>query len=237
MGYVRYTVPDAVAIEHTLLLSLALADMCPWPLVTFLWRTVNSKLPTIPFGILASTFPDNLSRNSCIYYCNLALGCTYKSNLKSIVILRKRAFRLVSNSTYAAYTDPIFKEQILLKCQDINLLPPCKTNTGWFPVYFQGPKFYNSLNARITESFLLCIFFFLKCLKNFFLIGINVILLSALVTFVFVKLVLLLLVHIVILDSLIFSSEETWFFINPVFSFRFSRHLLPLTFFYNTPLL
>ena len=53
-------------------------------------------------------------------------------------------------------------------------------------------------------------------------------LLSALVTFGFVKLVLLLLVHIDILDSLIFSSEETWF---PVVSFRFSRHLLPLTFF------
>ena len=33
----------------------------------FFWRTVNSKPPTIPFGIVACTLSDNLSRNSCIY--------------------------------------------------------------------------------------------------------------------------------------------------------------------------
>ena len=33
----------------------------------FRWRTVNSELPTIPFGIVAWTFSDNLSRNSCLY--------------------------------------------------------------------------------------------------------------------------------------------------------------------------
>ena len=32
----------------------------------FLWRTENSKPPTMPFVIVASTFSDNLSRNSCI---------------------------------------------------------------------------------------------------------------------------------------------------------------------------
>ena len=31
-----------------------------------LWRTVNSKPPTIPFGIVVCTFSYNLSRNSCI---------------------------------------------------------------------------------------------------------------------------------------------------------------------------
>ena len=31
----------------------------------FLWRTVNSKLPTIPLAVIAWTFSDNLSRNSC----------------------------------------------------------------------------------------------------------------------------------------------------------------------------
>ena len=30
------------------------------------WRTANSKPPTIPFVIVACTFCDNLSRNSCI---------------------------------------------------------------------------------------------------------------------------------------------------------------------------
>ena len=32
----------------------------------FLWEKDNSKPPTMPFSIVACTFPDNLSRNSCI---------------------------------------------------------------------------------------------------------------------------------------------------------------------------
>ena len=32
----------------------------------FLWKTVNTKPPTIPFGIVVCTLSDNLSRNSCI---------------------------------------------------------------------------------------------------------------------------------------------------------------------------
>ena len=32
----------------------------------FLWRTGQTKSPTIPFGIVACTFSDNLSQNSCI---------------------------------------------------------------------------------------------------------------------------------------------------------------------------
>ena len=32
----------------------------------FLWRTVYSKPPTIPFGIITCTFSDNLSRNGCM---------------------------------------------------------------------------------------------------------------------------------------------------------------------------
>ena len=34
----------------------------------FLWRTGQTKPPTIPFGIVACTFSDNLSRNSCIQH-------------------------------------------------------------------------------------------------------------------------------------------------------------------------
>ena len=33
----------------------------------FLWKTVNSKPPTIPFGVVACTSNDNLSQNSCIW--------------------------------------------------------------------------------------------------------------------------------------------------------------------------
>ena len=34
----------------------------------FFGRTVNSKPPTTPFGIVACTFSDNLSRNSCKHF-------------------------------------------------------------------------------------------------------------------------------------------------------------------------
>ena len=69
MGYDQYTVPDAVAVEPDFsYFPLALANIQPWPLVSFiqfLWKTVNSKPLTIPFGIVAFIFFDNLSRNSC----------------------------------------------------------------------------------------------------------------------------------------------------------------------------
>ena len=47
---------------------LAFANIRPWPSChsfKFLWGTVNSKPPTIPFGIVACTFPNNLSWSSC----------------------------------------------------------------------------------------------------------------------------------------------------------------------------
>ena len=49
---------------------LEFTNLIPWPLVPFfqicLKNRVNSKLPTTPFGIVACTFSDNLSPNSCI---------------------------------------------------------------------------------------------------------------------------------------------------------------------------
>ena len=48
-------------------------------------------------------------------YCNLVWGSTYKSSLKRIVILQKRATRIIGRSNYDAHADPIFKELNLLK--------------------------------------------------------------------------------------------------------------------------
>ena len=48
---------------------LTVGNICRWPptchYFKLLWRTVNSKPPTIPFGIVACTFSNNLSQNSC----------------------------------------------------------------------------------------------------------------------------------------------------------------------------
>ena len=55
-------------------------------------------------------------------YCNLVWGSTYKSNLKRLTILQKRAIRIVSRSACDAHTDPIFKELRFLKTKGIHLL-------------------------------------------------------------------------------------------------------------------
>ena len=56
-----------------------------------------------------------------LYCCNLAWGGTYETNLQRIVILQKRALRIVNNSIYDANTGPIFKKLELLKFHDIHL--------------------------------------------------------------------------------------------------------------------
>ena len=71
MGYDQYTVPDTEAVEPSILLfSFSIGKHTSMGFschsFKFLWRGDNSKLPTIPFGIVACTFSDNLSRNSCI---------------------------------------------------------------------------------------------------------------------------------------------------------------------------
>ena len=70
MGYEQYTVPDTVAVEYTFASFLYHSQTYDHGLschsFKFLCRTVNSKPPTIPFEIVACTFSDNLSRNSCI---------------------------------------------------------------------------------------------------------------------------------------------------------------------------
>ena len=50
----------------------------------FLWRTVNLKPPTIPFGIVACTFSDNLSRNSCILSANVQFSSSFFGGLVCI---------------------------------------------------------------------------------------------------------------------------------------------------------
>ena len=61
MGYDQYTaVPDTVAVEPTFVAFLQHSQTYAHDLschsFKFLWRIVNSKLPTIPFGIVACTF-------------------------------------------------------------------------------------------------------------------------------------------------------------------------------------
>ena len=71
MEYDQYTVcNDRSCRTYFCCFPLVRANICPWSpghSFKFLWRTVPSKPPTITFGIVACTFSDNLSGNSCIY--------------------------------------------------------------------------------------------------------------------------------------------------------------------------
>ena len=75
------------------------------------------------------------------YYCNLAWGGTYKANLQRIVILQKRALRIVNNSTYDANTSPIFKELKLLKFHDIH-----SVQLGFFMFSLKNSTFPSKFN-------------------------------------------------------------------------------------------
>ena len=72
MGCNHYTVFDTVAVKPSLLRFLSIRKHTVHDLLChsfkFFGKTVNSKPPTIPFGIVACTFSDNLSRNSCILH-------------------------------------------------------------------------------------------------------------------------------------------------------------------------
>ena len=79
-----------------------------------------------------------------------------------IIILQKHALRIVSKSRYDPQTDPIFKEQKLLKCQDIHFfqlglctisfknstLAPSKFNN----VFSKNNQIHN-YNTRSAQSF------------------------------------------------------------------------------------
>ena len=72
MGYVQYTFPVTVAVKPAFVAFLYHSQTYvhgfSCPSFKFLWKTVNSTPPTIPFAVVASTLSDNLSRNGCMHY-------------------------------------------------------------------------------------------------------------------------------------------------------------------------
>ena len=57
-----------------------------------------------------------------LHYGITIWGCNYNSNLQRLGILQKRAIRIISNSSYNAHTNPLFKANSILKLQDITTL-------------------------------------------------------------------------------------------------------------------
>ena len=55
-------------------------------------------------------------------YCNLIWGGTYACHLRPLILLQKRAIRIINHQPYLAHTDPLFYQSNILKIQDINKL-------------------------------------------------------------------------------------------------------------------
>ena len=52
-------------------------------------------------------------------YCTEVLGINYKSSLQSLIILQKRAVRIIHRVGYLEHTNPLFLQSKLLKFTDI----------------------------------------------------------------------------------------------------------------------
>ena len=54
-----------------------------------------------------------------LQYCTLIWANTYSTKLNKIRMLQKKAVRIINNSDYLAHSEPLFKQNNLLKIEDI----------------------------------------------------------------------------------------------------------------------
>ena len=72
-----------------------------------------------------------------ITYCIDIWGNTYKSRIRDLILLQKRAVRIIDNAGYRDHTTSIFRKYKLLKLEDIIHLQTCilmyKADKGTLP--------------------------------------------------------------------------------------------------------
>ena len=57
-----------------------------------------------------------------IFYCISVWGGTFKIHLKPLIILQKKAIRIINNVEYLAHTNELFMKNSILKLEDIHTL-------------------------------------------------------------------------------------------------------------------
>ena len=86
---------------------------------------------------------------SYINYCNVLWGSAYQNHLKPLVILQKKAVRIINKSNYDAESSPIFDSLRLLNINNIHkqnclkLMYNCLTNDKF-------PEFRNKIFENAT---------------------------------------------------------------------------------------
>ena len=76
-----------------------------------------------------------------LQYCISVWGSTHPTNLKRLVLLQKRAMRIISKSCYYVHTEPIFKNFCILPLNDMYLAETGKMfqyKTGLLPDVFNN---------------------------------------------------------------------------------------------------
>ena len=94
-------------------------------------------------------------------YCIDIWGNTYKSRIRDLILLQKRAVRIIDNAGYRDHTTSIFRKYKLLKLEDIIHLQTCilmyKADKGTLPgniqQNFQKNKDVHCYNTRSKENF------------------------------------------------------------------------------------
>ena len=56
---------------------------------------------------------------SYFQYCILEWGSTYLTQLRRLILLQKRIVRIISKKGFDAHTNPLFKNLMILKLEDI----------------------------------------------------------------------------------------------------------------------
>ena len=83
-----------------------------------------------------------------LVYCNLVWGNTFESHLKPLVILQKKAIRVINGANFNSHTNDLFYSNRILKLKDINIFLQAiymyKSDTA----VFQTSHFYNTRNRN-----------------------------------------------------------------------------------------
>src|SRR6218665_3751176 len=61
-----------------------------------------------------------------LIYCNIVWASNYQTRLRRLVILQKRAIRVVAGASYNAHTKQIFKDFSILQIHQINEMQRCE---------------------------------------------------------------------------------------------------------------
>ena len=84
---------------------------------------------------------------SYLQYCILVWSSTYPTHLRRLVLLQDRIVRIISEKGFDAHTDPLFKNLMILKLEDIYSLHVAK-----FMFSFKNTSIPSSFSGSILRT-------------------------------------------------------------------------------------